>query len=98
MTVAVVAATGHSSRGDVEGGERRRGAVPDVIVGPSFDLTGPQREERLGAVERLDLAPLVDTKHQRLLRRVQVEPDDVSHLLDELRVIAELESGRAVRL
>ena len=34
---------------------------------------------------RLDLALLVDAEHDRRLRRVQVEPDDVTHLLDEQR-------------
>ena len=67
----------------VECGEQRRRAMALVIVGAPLDLAGAHRQQRLGAVERLDLALLVDAQHQRALRRIEVEADDVAHLLDE---------------
>ena len=57
-----------------------------------------QRQARLRAVERLDLAFLVDAQHQRPVRRVHVEPDDVGDLLLELRVVGELEAAHQMRL
>jgi hypothetical protein len=50
------------------------------------------------AIERLDLAFLVDRQHQRLVRRVEVKPDNVLNLLAKLRVVGELETARQMRL
>jgi hypothetical protein len=40
------------------------------------------------------LALFVDREHQRLVRRVEVKPDDVLKLLAELGVVGELEAAR----
>ena len=50
------------------------------------------------AIERLDLALLVDREHQRLVRGVEIKPDDVLYLLAELGVVGELEAARQMRL
>ncbi len=34
---------------------------------------------------------LVHPEHQRLFRRIQIQPDDIADLVDELRIIADLE-------
>ena len=34
---------------------------------------------------------LVHAQHQRLFRRIQIQPDDIADLVDELRIIADLE-------
>jgi hypothetical protein len=47
------------------------------------------RKARRGPVQRLDLG-LVHAQHQCLVRRIQVEADDISDLLDELRISAQL--------
>src|SRR6266581_3498267 len=39
----------------VEGGEQRGCAVPIVVMRAALDLAGPHRQERLGAIQRLDL-------------------------------------------
>src|SRR3712207_1162953 len=57
-----------------------------------------KRQPRLGAVERLDLALLVGRGHERALRRLAVEGDDVAHPLDEALVARELEGSHRVRL
>jgi hypothetical protein len=67
-------------------------------VGASFGHPGRQGQDRLRAIQRLDLALLVHAKHQRLQRRVQVQPDDVAHLVDEQRVRGELISFGAMGL
>ena len=40
----------------------------------------------------------IDAEHQRTIRRVEVEADDVAHLLDEQRIGRQLEGLAAVRL
>jgi hypothetical protein len=42
-----------------------------------------ERQARLGAVERLDLALLVNRKNQGFVRRIKIEADDVLDLLDK---------------
>ena len=41
---------------------------------------------------------IVDTEHQRAVRRRQIEPGDVADLVHEQRIAGELEGLRAVRL
>jgi hypothetical protein len=44
-------------------------------VGGAFGRTGQHRQDRCGAIERLDLALLIDAQHDRALGREQpVEP------------------------
>jgi hypothetical protein len=81
----------HLAGGDIEGGEQRGDAMPTVVVSAPLGQTRGQRQDRLGAVEGLDLGLLVHTKHERGCGRVQIEPDDVAHLLDQLGVVGELE-------
>ena len=47
----------------------------------------------LGALERLDLGLFVDREDDGVVRRVEVEPDDIADFLDEQRVI-----GRALKV
>jgi len=84
-------------RSDEARKERGR-AVAVVIVRAPLDLSGTHREQRLRAVQSLDLALLVDADDKRLVRRIEIEADDVAHLFDELRIGRELERLRAVRL
>ena len=82
----------------VERREQRRRAVALVIVGHGAGAALLYRQAGLGAVESLNLALLVDRKNQRLVRRVQVKPDNVLHLLGEPRVVRDLEDGNQMRL
>ena len=74
------------------------GAVALVVVGAPLHLTRPHGQHRLCAVERLDLALLVDAEHKRTLGRVEIEAYDVAHLVDELRVARQLEALDPMRL
>ena len=51
----------------VERGEQGGRAVPLIIMGHRAAAAAPHRQPRLGAVERLDLALLIDRQHQRAL-------------------------------
>jgi hypothetical protein len=54
-------------------------------------------QDRLRALQRLDLRFLVEREHYRVVRRIHVEPDNVSHLGDELRVFLDLEGASDMR-
>ena len=91
MAVPVKAAVGHLAGGHLQGGKQRGGAVADVVVGAPLGQPRPQRQDRRGAVQRLDLGLLVHAQHHCLLGWVQVQPDDVVDLGFQLRVGGELE-------
>ncbi len=76
----------HSALGDVQRGEQVTGPVAFIVVGRSCRGGGQHRECRGGPVDRLDLRFLVDGEHHCCDRWVHVEADDVTDLLDQLRV------------
>lgn len=57
-----------------------------VIVRAPFCHSQSQRQNRLGPVERLNLAFLIDTQHHGLDRRIDIQSHDVAGLLDKQRV------------
>ena len=71
--------------------------MPLIIVGLPFRKTWPQGQNRLRTIQRLDLAFLIDTEHQSLLRRVR-QTNNVAHFVDKLRISTELKVLNAVRL
>jgi hypothetical protein len=60
-------------------------------VGAPLWPAGSHQAGWLGALQRLDLALLVHTQHDRVCRRVKVQPDHVADLGLQLRVGGELE-------
>ena len=81
-----------------QGREQGRRAVALVVMrhraaAPLFD-----RQPRLGAVEGLDLAFLVDAQDNGSFRRIKIKPDNIVELIDEMFVAAEFESLDQVRL
>src|SRR3972149_6193956 len=82
---------------DVQGGEERGRAVADVVVGTTLDLAGAQGQDRLRAVQGLDLRLFVHAQNQGPIRRVEIQPNDVANLFDQERVGGKLEALRAMR-
>jgi hypothetical protein len=66
------------------------------IVGQRARFARPERQTRLGAVERLDL--LVERQHQAMRRRIEVEPDTGLELGGERGIARAFEGADAVRL
>jgi hypothetical protein len=58
---------------------------------------GLHRQARLGAVERLDLALLVDRENNGMVGRIDVETDDILELGGEVRIVRQFERANAVR-
>ena len=83
---------------DIESRKQRRGAVALVIMGHGSGPALLQGQARLCAVECLDLAFLIDRKHERLLRRVEIEPDDILDLVGEVGIVGNLEAAHEMRL
>ena len=96
VAMALHAAPDHGSVEQVERREPGGGAVPDVIVRHRAASPRLERGLGLGAVERLDLRILVDRQHDRMGRRIEIEPDYVDQLVDEERIARTLE-GRVAR-
>ena len=85
VAVALHVAADDGAVEHVERGEQGGGAVALVVVGHGAEPALLHRQAGLGAVERLDLALLVDRQHDGVRRRIDIEPDDVAQLVDEVR-------------
>lgn len=71
------------SGGYVQRCEKRRRAVALIVMcAPLGDARG-QWQQRLSAIERLDLARLIHAQHHGPERRIHVQPHDVTYLLNE---------------
>jgi len=82
----------------IERGEQCRGSVTFVVVRHGAGAALLHGQARLGAIEGLDLALLVDGKHQGFLGRVEIEADDVLDLLGEVGIVGDLEGTNEMRL
>ena len=91
MAVALHAAADHLALQNVERREERRRAVALVIMGHGAGAPLLHGKPGLGTVERLDLALLVERKHDGMGRRIDIEPHHVAQLLHELRIVGEFE-------
>jgi hypothetical protein len=76
--VAGVEFADHLARDDVLRRVQAGGPVPLVVVGRALWRAGKHRQDRPGAIQRLDLGLLVDRQDHRPLGRVQVQADDVT--------------------
>jgi hypothetical protein len=56
-----------------------------------------QRQAGLSTIQSLNLALLVGTQHQRMLRRVEVQTDNVFQFLGELRIVDDFEGFDEMR-
>ena len=62
-----------------------------VVVGLPFGDRRLQRQQRRRTIQGLDLALLIDGENEGLVRRIQIEPDHIAQLFDEMRIPRELE-------
>ena len=69
-----------------------------VVVCPPFDLPGLQRQQRLRAIERLNLRLLIHAEDRGMRGRIQIQPDDVPDLFDQQRIVRQFERLAPVRL
>src|ERR1700688_4692438 len=83
---------------DIECRKQRRRAIAFVVVRHRLSTALLHRQAWVRAIERLNLASLVDAEHNRLVGRVEVEPDDVDHFFSEFWIVRWLEWARQMWL
>ncbi len=66
------------SRLGVERCVQRQRAVPEIFKAVALGASRAQRQHRVEAIQRLNGALFIHTKHRRVLRRMEIEADDVS--------------------
>src|SRR5450432_401097 len=88
----------HLASGDVECRKQGGCAMARVVMGASGRYARTQRQHRLGPVEGLNLALLVNAQHHGLERWMQIQANNVAHLVDEQRIGGELEGLFPMRL
>lgn len=98
MAMARLALTDHRSFQNVQGSKQCRCAVALVVMGLPLRQTRPQGQNRLRAVQRLNLTLLVYAQHNRFIRGIHVKPHDVPYLRRKIGVVAELERFDPMRL
>src|SRR5262245_31373106 len=67
--------------------------VAFVVVGHGSASAFLERKSRLGAIQGLDLALLVCAEHDRMLRWVEIEPDNRFQFFGEFRIVADFEGA-----
>ena len=72
--------------------------MADIVRGSPSREAGTQRQEGPRALEGLHLGFLVDAQHQRTVGGMEVQADDIAHLLDKLGVSRQLEGFDAMHL
>ena len=72
MPVLLHATPQHGAIENIERGKQRGGAVAFVIVCHGGAFSGLQRQAGLGAIERLNLALLIDRQHHGMAGRLHI--------------------------
>ena len=85
VPMALLALGQDAAVGDVQGREQRRGAMAHIVVGDAFDAAQTHGQHRLGPLEGLHLALLINAQNQSMVWRIEVQADHIAHLLDEKR-------------
>lgn len=71
--------------------------MADIIVRLRADITDPQRQSRLSAFQGLNLAFFIAPEHQCLIRRIQIQPNDVPKFLFEVWIVGQFDGPCQVR-
>ena len=69
-----------------------------VAVRATFRYARHHRQDRLFAIEGLNLALLINTEDEGSVRRRKVKADDIAYFVDEQRIARQLERLATVRL
>src|SRR3954463_1311026 len=93
----IASADGHAGS-YVHSRKQGRNAMSLIVMRLSSGDARRQRQNRFGPIEGLHLALFIHAQYNCAVRRVQVQADNVPHLLHKLRVFGELEVLHAMRL
>src|SRR4029077_20059757 len=98
VAVARLALRNYPTRDDVKRGEQGHRAGAEGIMRHPFGIAQSHRQDRLGTLQRLDLALFIHAQYECLIRRIKVKPHDCADFFNEERVGGKLEAPGAVRL
>ena len=85
--MTLVAFADDKPRSDIECCEQRGRTMPHVAVRATFGYARHHRQDRLLAIERLDLALLVYAEDEGSVGRGKVKANDIAYLVDEQRIV-----------
>jgi hypothetical protein len=88
----------HAPGGDIECREQARRAMALIVMRAPLGQARSKRQDRLGAIQGLNLALFIHTQHHRPGQRIQMQADDAAHLVDKQRIARELEGLGTMRL
>lgn len=91
VAVPVLAEPSHLPGGDFQGSEQDGGTMTDVAVAAWLVVTRLHHKHLLGAVQRPDPRLLIDTQHDHVNRRVQIQAHNVGDLDLQFQVGGKLE-------
>jgi hypothetical protein len=86
MAVTLIAVADDFAGENIERRKQSRRSVSLVVVSHGAAMPFLQRQPGLGALQSLNLALLVDAKHNRLVGRIQIKTDHVRELFQESRI------------
>ena len=96
--MAGVAGADHRAVEDIQRREQGGRAMSLVVVGQRPGSARLQRPPRLRSLQGLNLALLINTNHEGLVRRIHVQPHDIGQLLDERGIGRQREGADTMRL
>src|SRR6185312_5874142 len=96
--MAILVRANHLAIEDIERGEKSRSAVALINVCLTLPQAGPQRRYRGSPIQCLNLAFLIDTQHQCVFGRVQVQTNYIPDFFSEAAIIRRFEALNPVRL
>jgi len=98
MTMAFHALSNNLAFKDIERREQGGNAMALVIMGHGASAALLHWQTRLGAIKCLNLALLIDRQDNGVVRRIDVEANDVVQFGRKLRIVGQLELAYPVRL
>ena len=74
--------------GDLQGGIQRKSAMPEIFKPMTLGTARRQRQDRIEPIKSLNGRLFIDTKDRGVVRRLEVETNDVGCLGLKIRIIA----------
>lgn len=90
MAVPVLKEPGHLPGDDLQSSEQDAGAMANVAVATSLVMTRFHRTHLLDAIQLLGLGLLIDTQHDHVNRRIQIQTYNIGNLDLQFRDDGEL--------
>jgi len=98
MAVGLLKEADHGAVEVFQGGKQRSGAVALLIVRHRTRPAAFDRQPGPGAIQRWDLALFVKAQHDGMLGRIEGDSDDISQLLGDPRIAAQVDRLDAIGL